>query len=170
MPDQWGNANAPFALIANEIYGFGSAFLVVCMGLFIVAASALAFVWGGSNLCYSLADQHALPQWLLKQRNNVNYTAIIFLWVIYTVAFLFIYLFDIGITQLAACVGASTLITYAICGLAYFRLIKTGRVYAVCTLLFSCILLPYFRAALLYPVLTVILYFIFIFVSKRLKW
>ena len=168
-PQQWEGVNAPFAFIANQIYGPSSAFLVVGMGLFIVVASALAIMWGGSNLCAALANQQALPAQLLKKHNNINYAAILFLWGLYTIAFLIIYQFDISITQLASCVGASTLLTYAICSIAYLRLIKDGAFYAVCTLIFSVGLLPFFGWTLLYPLITIVLYVVYVVLTNHLK-
>jgi amino acid efflux transporter len=165
-PDKWAVIRAPFAYIANKVSGVGVAAIAMLLALFIISASAMAFVWGGSNLCVSLAERKALPELLAKKKNDVPIAAMLFLWGLYTVAFLLIYVFKIDITILAKCVGASTLLTYILCALSFFKLLKKGLWSAVITLIVSTGMLFFFGEALLYPLLTVIIYSLYILFSQ----
>ena len=161
-PEEWGSIRAPFAHIVNKVSGVGVATIAMLIGLFIVSASAMAFVWGGSNLCVSLAERKALPSILKKKTNDVPIPAMLFLWGLYSVSFLSIYIFNIDITLLAMCVGVSTLLTYILCALAFFRLLKKGLWSAVFTLTVSSIMLIFFGKALIYPAITILIYFLYI--------
>lgn len=162
-PSEWGQVKAPFAHIVNQVSGIEVVAIAMLIGLFIVSASAMAFVWGGSNLCIALTQQKALPDWLLIRKGDIPFAALLFLWALYTLAFLLIYVLNLNIVNLAKFVGASTLITYILCGLAHLKLLKKGRWSSIFTLFISIALLPFFGWALLYPVITILLYFSYAF-------
>lgn len=163
---QWSTTRAPFAEIAYLSAGNGAAILVGFVGLFIVSASALASIWGGSNLCASLAHQGALPAALGKKHHGIPRTAILFLWSMYAVTFFSIAMFGLEIESMARLVGASTLCTYAMAALSALKLMTRQRWLAYVTLLLSLLALPFFGWAVLLPVTVSGLYMLYC-LSKR---
>lgn len=158
-PERWSVTRAPFAEIAYLSAGGGAAMLVGCVGIFIVSASALASIWGGSNLCASLARQGALPAVLgNRSPNGVPRPAILLLWGLYAMTFAAIAVFDMEIESMARLVGASTLCTYMMAALSGLKLMRHQRWMAYTTLLLSLLALPFFGRALLLPVLVTVLY------------
>lgn len=157
-PDRWVTTRAPFAEIALHCAGHASMIAVTCVGLFIVSASALASIWGGSNLCATLAQQHALPLALARRSSGIPRTAILSLWCLYAVTFTVIYLFDLDIDGMARLVGASTLCTYIMAAASALRLMPHHRGLAWLTLVLSASALPFFGWALLLPVSIMIVY------------
>lgn len=168
-PVEWAAVRAPFAHILNRVSGIGVSYGAVLVSLFIVGASALAFVWGGSNLCQALARQGGLPAFLLRKRGDIPVASILFLWGLYTLSFIVVYVLKIDIVDMAKMVGASTLVTYIVCGLAYFRLMKKGRWAAFITVIGSVVMLSFFGKALIFPVVTILAYFAYILFRERLQ-
>lgn len=164
--EQWSTTRAPFAEIAFLSAGNSAAILVGFVGLFIVSASALASIWGGSNLCASLARQGGLPAVLGKKHHGTPRTAILFLWCMYAITFAAIALLGLEIESMARLVGASTLCTYAMAALAGLRLMTQQRWLAYVTLLLSVLALPFFGWALLLPITVSVLYLLYDRISR----
>lgn len=166
-PAEWGIVKAPFALIVERSIGFGSGYIVVSISLFIALAGAIAIVWGGSNLCVSMARGGSLPEGFARQtKAGVPRRAILFLWVMYTVSIIAIYVFNLDLGTLARVVGATVLVTYIASALASLKLMQGERWSAILTLLGCLALLPFFGGALWYPAGIVIAYLCYLAVMR----
>lgn len=159
-PEQWAT-RAPFAEIALQCAGHAAMVAVTCVGLFIVSASALASIWGGSNLCASLAHQGALPRILAYRIGGIPRPAIIAIWLTYAVTFTAILLLDFDIDAMARLVGASTLCTYVMAAASALKLMTRYRFLAWITLILSGSALPFFGWALLLPAAVTLLYLLY---------
>ena len=171
-PEQWATTRAPFAEIALQCAGHTAMVAVTCVGIFIVSASALASIWGGSNLCASLAYQRALPSLLAQRVNGIPRAAIVTLWLMYAITFSAILFFDLDISAMARLVGASTLCTYVMAAASALKLMTRYRFLAWLTLILSGCALPFFGWALLLPItvtLAYILYNVCVCTSVRQK-
>lgn len=162
-PAQWATTRAPFAEIALQCAGRTAMIAVTGVGIFIVSASALASIWGGSNLCASLARQGALPSPLGRRPHGVPRTAIITLWLMYAVTFTAVQLFDFDISAMARLVGASTLCTYVVAAASALKLMTRYRTLAWMTLVLSASALPFFGWALLLPISVTLAYWLYNF-------
>ena len=160
-PEQWATTRAPFAEIALQCAGHAAMVAVTCVGLFIVSASALASIWGGSNLCASLAHQGALPRILAYRIGGIPRPAIIAIWLTYAVTFTAILLLDFDIDAMARLVGASTLCTYVMAAASALKLMTRYRFLAWITLILSGSALPFFGWALLLPATVTLLYLLY---------
>lgn len=158
---------APLAEVIHRVIGFDAAWVTSLIGSLIVGASAMAFVWGGSNLAVSLARHHCLPQILLRSDSRLGtpVVAIIFLELLYLVSLTIIYISNVSLDFLARVVGASVVLTYIISAAAYLKLTPCPRTLdllpPVASVLFAAILIPFFGFSFVYPVLTVLIYFIY---------
>lgn len=168
-PEQWVVTRAPFAEIALQCAGHTAMLAVTGVGLFIVSASALASIWGGSNLCASLAKQGALPKPLSRRIQGIPRPAIITIWLTYVATFTAILLFDFDIDAMARLVGASTLCTYVMAAASALKLMTRYRFLAWITLILSGSTLPFFGWALLLPVTVTLLYLLYSLCCRRLS-
>ena len=158
---QWATTRAPFAEIALQCAGHGAMIAVTCVGIFIVSASALASIWGGSNLCASLASKNALPSLLAQRTHGTPRIAIVAIWLTYAATFTAILLFGIDIDAMARLVGASTLCTYVMAAASALKLMSQYRFLAWITLVLSGSALPFFGWALLLPATVTMLYVLY---------
>jgi amino acid transporter len=146
----------------SQSLGFSAGLAASIAATLIVTASAMAFVWGGSNLAASLASHGSFPKRLARRRANVPLAAIIALEAIYLIGLATIYLTDASLATLGQIVGAAVVFTYIASALAYLRLVpRTSRgslVTPVFVLVFSIALIPFFGATLLYPVAITVAY------------
>lgn len=165
--EQWSVTRAPFAEIAFQCAGHAAMIAVTCVGVFIVCASALASIWGGSNLCAALASQQALPKILAYRINGIPRPAIFAIWLTYAATFSAILLFDLDIEAMARLVGASTLCTYVMAAASALKLMSRYRFLAGITLLLSGSALLFFGWALLLPITVTALYLLYSFFSRR---
>lgn len=169
-PAEWGAVKAPFALIVDRSIGFGSAFVVVVVSLFISLAGAIAIVWGGSNLCMSMGRSGSLPAAFGEEtKRGVPRRAIFFLWGMYSMSVLAIYAFGLDLGTLAKIVGATVLMTYMASALAYLKLMKTERWSALLTLAGCLALLPFFGSALWYPAGIVLAYLAYATLKRQAR-
>lgn len=156
LPGDALGSDAPLAEVISQALGVSASFAASVAATLIVTASALAFVWGGSNLAAFLAEHGSFPRRLARRRGNVPLAAIVWLEVMYLVGLVTIYLTDTSLATLGQVVGAAVVITYILGALAYLRLVPRARrrdlFTPVFVLAFGIALVPFFGATLLYPV------------------
>lgn len=162
LPGDALGSNAPLAEVMSQGLGVSASFAASMAATMIVTASALAFVWGGSNLAASLAEHGGFPGRLAGRRGDVPLAAIIWLEVMYVVGLATIYVSDTSLATLGRIVGAAVVMTYIVGALAYVRLVpRTGRgglLTPLFVLAFSIALIPFFGASLLYPAAVTAIY------------
>jgi amino acid efflux transporter len=156
LPGDALSSQAPLAEVMSRSLGVSAGVAASVAATLIVTASAMAFVWGGSNLAASLAAHGSFPKRLASRRENVPLAAIVWLELAYLIGLTTIYFTDTSLATLGQIVGAAVIMTYMSSALAYLRLVPRKHlrdlVTPVFVLAFSVVLVPFFGASLLYPV------------------
>jgi amino acid efflux transporter len=153
--------NIPFSLLMEAVTGYDGGVAVSVVALAILLTSLNAWVWGISRLAFSLAREGFLPGRLsiVDRKKGVPLYAILFMLSIWTLNVLLLALFNLDLEFLVLAAGANVMVSYVLTFSAGLKLLREIRfkVASVISLIFSVIFLPFFKYALIYSAIVLIL-------------